>query len=91
MSSINIYVSMFVCQPIISVFVVFQDVNKNTRTDLKADTSNMHENKSKNRYVNITACKYDFPTMYLCIISLKVNKCLQIIPGQKKNQCIYCY
>lgn len=33
----------------------FNDVNKNTRTDLKAEVSNYHENKAKNRYVNITA------------------------------------
>ena len=37
--------------------VEFDDITSRTRTDLTADASFAPENKSKNRYVNISACK----------------------------------
>ena len=36
----------------------FEDITSQTRTDLMADASYLPENKAKNRYVNISACKY---------------------------------
>ena len=36
----------------------FEDIASQTRTDLMADASYLPENKAKNRYVNISACKY---------------------------------
>ena len=35
----------------------FEEISSRTRTDLLAEASYQPENKAKNRYVNISACK----------------------------------
>ena len=35
----------------------FEEIAANTRTNLTAENSDLPENKHKNRYVNISACK----------------------------------
>lgn len=36
----------------------FEEICNRTRTDLLAEASYLPENKAKNRYVNISACKH---------------------------------
>ena len=46
----------------------FEDITSQTRTDLMADASYLPENKAKNRYVNISACKYIFLSILLFMV-----------------------
>lgn len=68
----------------------FEEICNRTRTDLSAEASYLPENKAKNRYVNISACKcvhylisFPGPTLDIKYLSpifhktscLRVNKC----------------
>ena len=46
----------------------FEDITSQTRTDLMADASYLPENKAKNRYVNISACKFIFLSILLFMV-----------------------
>lgn len=68
----------------------FEEICNRTRTDLSAEASYLPENKAKNRYVNISACKcvhylisFPGPSLDIKYLSpifhktscLRVNKC----------------
>ena len=52
----------------------FDEIGAQTRTDLPAEHSDLPENKNKNRYVNISACKYTHTQVVCLWINLTIKR-----------------